>query len=134
MSEPTRQTTRLNQKWMFKMLLFLVFLAGLGVWAAADAFWIYPAQGRHHAEYALGQYLECLSKQGSLLASASVEDPQSTFAALEASGAKDTGGCDAYRYHWLLSLSRIERLSALTEKNKAAIAAAGGTDGVTTDT
>lgn len=134
MTEGTRPTTRLNQKWMFKMLLFFVFLAGLGVWAAVDAFWIYPAQGRHHSEYALGQYLECLSKSGQLLAGASVEDPASAFAALEMANAMETRTCDAFKHAWLLSLSRIESLSALTQRNTAATAKAGAAAGVNTDT
>lgn len=134
MSDGTRLTTRLNQKWMFKMLLFLVFLAGLGVWAAVDAFWIYPAQGRHHADYALGQYLECLGKEGRLLSGASVEDPAAELAALEAANAIEARTCESIKQAWLQSLSRIESLAALTRSNKEAIAKAGGTAGVNTDT
>lgn len=134
MSEGSRLTTRLNTKWMFKMFVFLAFLLGLGVWAAIDAFWVYPKQGRHHAEYALGQHLECLSKSGRLLVGASVEDPAATLSALEASGAKDSNSCDAYKYAWLLSLSRVTSLSAISERNRAAIAQAGGTSGVNSET
>lgn len=134
MSEGTRLTTKLNNKWTLKMLLFLVLLAGLGVWAAIDAFWIYPARGRHHVDYTLGAYLECLSKSGRLLSDASVEDPAATLKALEAANAQQSPTCDAFKHAWLVSLSRVSNLGALARENADAIAKAGGTIGVTTTT
>lgn len=134
MSEGTRLTTKLNNKWTLKMVLFLVLLAGLGVWAAIDAFWVYPARGRHHAEYALGAYLECLSKTGRLLSDASVEDPAAELAALEAADAQQSQSCEAFKHAWLLSLSRVTSLAGLTRENTDAMAKAGGSIGVTTTT
>lgn len=132
MTEGTRQSTRLNSKWVFKMTLFLLLLLGLGVWAAADAFWIYPARGRNHVDFALRAYLECLRNEGRLMAAASVEDPAAELARLDASNSAESRSCDSFKYAWLLSLSRIERMSALTQRNRQAISEAGGSVGVTT--
>ncbi len=122
MTEDTRLTTHINGKWLTKMAIFFVLLAGLGVWATFDAFWAYPARGRHHVDFALRDYLECLNKEGRLLGSASVEDPAATLNALDAANAMETSSCDAFKYVWLVSLSRVQNLSALASHNKAALA------------
>jgi hypothetical protein len=129
MTEGTRLTTRLNGKWLFKMALFLAALIGLAVWASLDAFWLYPARGRHHADFACRAYLECLSKSGRLL-TASVADPDSELKALHEAKAMESQTCDAFKHVWLLSLSRIRSLDSVTRENHAAITAAGGPLGV----
>lgn len=134
MSDAERLTTRLNPKWLMKMVLFLALLEGLGIWAAVDAFWLYPARGRHHADFMLKAYLECLNREGRLLASASVEDPAAELERLEQANAAQSRSCDAAKAAWLLSLSRIENLSRLTERNREAIARQGGPIGVDTET
>lgn len=134
MTDGTRLTTRLNGKWLFKMGLFLVALLGLGLWAAADAFWLYPARGRHHADFACRAYLECLSKEGRLLAAAAIPDPAAELKNLDAANAMESQSCDAFKHVWLTSLSRIRSLDAVTRENQAAIAAAGGPLGLSTET
>lgn len=134
MSAPARLTTRLSPKWLMKMTLFLALLVGLGIWSAVDAFSLYPARGRHHADFMLKAYLECLNRERRLLAAASVEDPAAELERLQQANAAQSRSCDAARAAWLLSLSRIENLSRLTQQNREAIARQGGPIGVDTRT
>lgn len=126
MTGSERLTTRLNSRWTLKMFVFLLLLLGLAGWASADAFWIYPKRGRNHVQFMLKAYLECLEKNGRLLADASVEDPAAEFKRLESLSGIDPSSCDAARAQWLMSLSRLAPLSSLTVQNKKMMERAAG--------
>lgn len=119
---PTLKTS-LNRRWLIKMSVFLVALMVLGAWGTADAYWIYPARGRHHADFMLKDYLERLRSEGLLLQEASVPDPAGTLEQLRAQGeALAPASAQAARRAWLVSLSRLHNLSSLTAQNNAELA------------
>lgn len=135
MSESPRLRTTLNRKWVVKMAIFLVALFVLGAWGTADAFWIYPARGRHHIDSMLMNYLEELNKQGRLLADASVEDPLSEYQSLDRDTDAKAEPLRGARYRWLQSLSRLHSLRALTEENRVELdRRAASSDAVPADT
>ncbi|MDX2116532.1 MAG: hypothetical protein SFZ24_13055 [Planctomycetota bacterium] len=119
-----RETTTLNRKWVAKMIIFLAALFILGVWGTADALLIYPRRGEHHAQFALKDYLERVDASGQSLLRASVEDPAAEMQRLSATPPTDP--VDTAKQQWLESLSRIHSLAALTEQNRAALAASPG--------
>jgi len=76
-------TTKINNKWSMKMLIFIFFLDLLGVWGLVDATMMYPARGQASAEWSEREYLDAAQKSGVLLL-ASVGNPVETHAALAA--------------------------------------------------
>ena len=49
MAETAPLRTTLTRKWLVKMWIFTLFLLGLGVWGAIDAWVVYPKRGERHA-------------------------------------------------------------------------------------
>lgn len=119
MQEAGRLNTRLNPKWTVKMVIFTVVLLGFGVWGTADAFWLYPARGRHHIDTTTKAYLEQLRESGRLLSQASVEDPAAEFERLSKDPGLKSDPEALARYEWLLALSRLHSLRGLTAENRA---------------
>ncbi len=118
MTENAPLQTTLNRKWLVKMWIFTLFLLGLGVWGAIDAWVVYPARGERHARFMLRAYLDRLSQEGSLLRSASVEDPATELQRLRAERDLPPDSGDGARRQWLESLSRISNLARLRDQNR----------------
>lgn len=112
------QTTRLNRGWVMKMLIFTICLLGLGAWGTLDAFVVYPNRGRSHAKFMLYQYLGRLNDTGLLLRGADVADPDAELARLRTDTAIGANSVEAARRDWLLSLSRVHDLAAITQLNQ----------------
>ncbi len=119
MADTAPLTTTLNRKWLVKMWIFTLFLLGLGVWGAIDAWVVYPARGERHTKFMLREYLDRLSREGSLLRSASVEDPAAELERLRAQPDLPVDSAEAARRQWLESLSRITNLARLRDQNRA---------------
>ncbi|MBL8764141.1 MAG: hypothetical protein JNM07_07720 [Phycisphaerae bacterium] len=77
------RTTTLNKKWWIKIVIFLVVLAGFGVWGLADALYFYPERGRVDARYQLKAYLE-EAERTNQMSFTSVSDPAAEYAKLDA--------------------------------------------------
>lgn len=117
MSENETLTTKLQKKWLFKIGIFLVVLFGLGVWGWYDATVIYPKRGKVHVDFMLKNYLEQASASGQLLR-ASVFDPAAEYQRLLGAG-EQLSEVERARLEWLTAVSRLHRLEAITEMNKA---------------
>jgi len=107
-------TTSLSRKWLLKMVIFMVALAGLGAWGAYDAWVAYPARGERHARFMLRDYLAAMRDAGRLT-NASVPDPVSELERLRTEGAETEA--EAARLAWLTSLSRIYNLRVVANQN-----------------
>ncbi len=118
-------TTSISRKWLVKMVIFMVALAGLGAWGAADAWIVYPARGEKHAKFMLRDYLGAMRDAGRLSA-ASVPDPATELARLRTDGTSTDA--EAARLGWLTSLSRIHNL---TQEEQAMASVGPGEDALT---
>lgn len=105
--------TKLNKRWLIKMLVFFAAMVILGVWGTIDAFWVYPARGYEAAEYQEMKYLTALEKAGGL-SSASIKDPAQSLATLENS--KPTSDVEQTKMLWLDSLSRVVSLEKIEDE------------------
>lgn len=125
------QTTTLNRSWLLKMGIFLVALAGFGVWSLVDGLVIFPRRGELDASYKLYQYLQASRDAGRLTRdNVKVDDPREAVAQLGArehdlrqsaqgnSSVVVTGlprpvaVMELARLEWLRSLQRIWRLDS----------------------
>lgn len=117
------QKTKLNNKWLVKILIFTIFLNGLGAWGLYDAIKVYPARGQASADWSLREYLDAAAQSGDLLL-AGVADPAGELVALEesedelniASSGQSTGliaqqaKAKLKKMQWLRALAVIGRL------------------------
>lgn len=72
------QQTNVNSKWLFKIVIFLVALTGLGIWGLYDATLAYPRRGQAVAQWALYEYLGAARESGDLIR-AGVADPRAEY-------------------------------------------------------
>lgn len=115
------QETKVNNKWSIKILIFMILLAGLGVWGLVDATIVYPARGAAAAEWAEREYLAAAADSGEMLR-VDVNDPEGELERLEAQedalrsqvAQQSPGSRGALtqikRMEWLQSLRIINRL------------------------
>lgn len=123
------QTTTLNRSWLLKMGIFLVALAGFGVWSLIDGMVIYPRRGELDASYKLYQYLQAARDAGRLTrANVQVDNPRQAVAdlgakehdlqraaqgnAVLAGTSRPVAVMELTRLEWLRSLQRIWRLDS----------------------
>lgn len=76
--------TSLNRGWLIKFGLFCFICLGLGAWGLYDALIAFPERGRADAKFQLADYLDAAREQDVTLRSASVADPVTALADLEA--------------------------------------------------
>lgn len=102
------QTTSMNAKWRFKMIIFAIILLGLGVYGLYDATTAYPNRGYRAAESLEYDYLKYLDGSGRLSdTAASIEDPRAELARLS----DLTTGVDGLKRKWLTQLSYLNKLT-----------------------
>lgn len=123
------QTTTLNRSWILKMGIFLVALAGFGVWSLIDGLVIFPRRGELDASYKLYQYLEAARDAGRLTRdSVLVSDPRREMeelgqreadlrravhgTAVLTGTSKPVAVMNLARLEWLRSLQRVWRLDS----------------------
>lgn len=104
------QQTRLNRRWLIKVGVFFIALAGLGAWGLWDALVAYPERGRNHAEWVEKEYLAAAEAEGRLLR-ASVSNPREELRRLRERG-DDLTALEEARLEWLTSLDRVGDLPA----------------------
>jgi hypothetical protein len=75
------QRTKLNPRWVVKIVLVMIVLFGFGLLALADAVYFYPRRGLEDASLKQLRYLEQMERIGSL-DTASIPDPQARQATL----------------------------------------------------
>jgi hypothetical protein len=119
MAETEQLRTRLGRTWKLKILIFAIGLLALGVWGAYDAYAAYPARGRLHAQFMLRDYLRVADAQ-LRIARASVEDPAAELRRLR--DADTLTELDERRRDWLVSLSRLGSLAAISRENERELA------------
>lgn len=122
---PTRTTFR--SVWLIKILIIGAVLLGFGGWGLYDAIWVYPENGRRHAEFSEYEYLRLLqaadAEDPSLFpAGAPVPDPAAELDRLRDREIHEANELDAKdassrrhlratmelaRRRWLVSLSRL---------------------------
>lgn len=114
------QTTTINRNWLLKMIVFIVALAGLGVWGVVDAFMVLPSRGLEHAQWTEAAYLDKAESTGQLLQTP-VPKPVEELARLASEQnrlekdqalPREKRELELLRLEWLTSLSRIGRLDA----------------------
>ncbi|RMH28699.1 MAG: hypothetical protein D6693_03440 [Planctomycetota bacterium] len=76
------QHTRVNPKWLVKIVVFTVLLAGLGAWGLYDALYAYPKRGEASALFSKYEYLRA-ARDSNELSRASVDDPRAELERLE---------------------------------------------------
>lgn len=115
------QQTSVNSKWLFKIIIFLVALTGLGLWGLYDATLAYPKRGQAVAQWALYEYLGAARESGDLIR-AGVPDPGAEYDRLrpmrrdlETRAAGDSlaarrAATELKRLDWLDALAIIGRL------------------------
>lgn len=107
--------TRLTPRWLVKMLIITVALAGLGVWGWVDAAIILPRRGERVASLLEKEYLEAAEQERALRpAQVNIERPEEELAELSRrarQGARTMGALEVARFRWLRSLDLIGRLS-----------------------
>ncbi len=123
------QYTIISRKWLTWMTIYIVVLAGFGLWCIWDGAHILPARGRDDAAYKEYQYLQAAAK-ASKLSSASVADPVVEFDRLlprrdelrRVASSDTTAAMESARLDWLEALSLVGDLKP--EKATTADAAA----------
>lgn len=104
---PTHVTT-LERRWVFKMVVMIVVLAGFAVWAYYDATVAYPKRGEKVADSDLRELLRIAADEGKSN-QVSTPDPVAELGRL---AGKTTGSAfEQAKLQWLSSLSLIGRVS-----------------------
>ncbi|MBS0188383.1 MAG: hypothetical protein JSS51_09955 [Planctomycetes bacterium] len=111
MSE-TLQRTKASPKWLGKQMIFILLVAGFGIWALADAMFVYPSRGVQAAEFLKLQYLKAAQEPG-VLEKISVENPQAELQSLlERQATTTLTPVQKARLDWLEALRNASRLDA----------------------
>jgi len=109
-------STRVNTKWLLKMVVFLVVLTVLGAWGLLDAVVFYPARGEASAQWALYEYLQSANDSNDLLRTR-VDDPRAELAQLQSQRdelARQSEGESLSARRAQTKLKRLEWLEALS--------------------
>lgn len=115
-SDQNVQTSGIGVRWARRMIIFGVLLFGLGIWATADAFYVYPKRGKAFAEWAEMQYLVLLKEEARngravFEQDARVNDPVAELQRLEADEASRAARPSTQaKYDWLKALSVVGEL------------------------
>lgn len=102
--------TKVSPKWLGKQMVFILIVAGFGLWALADAVWIYPKRGEEAAEFLKLQYLRATLAPG-VLEKIGVEDPATEISTLRARDAKTLSSVQKLRLEWLEALRNAGKLA-----------------------
>jgi len=106
-------TSTVSRRWTIRMVITSVVLIGFGFWGLYDALVAYPKRGARAAEYFEYQYLDQYAQQRPPLdRRASVEDPASALARLEAIEFATVPPADRPLMAWLEQLQMIGRLDS----------------------
>ncbi len=74
--------TTVGKQWKIKMMIFILFGVGIGLWGLLDATIVYPARGERHAKWAKLAYLQASEASGRLQF-ATIDDPRSDYERLK---------------------------------------------------
>lgn len=118
MSQPADATaasptvTRLERRWVLRMVLIAVFFAGFSLWGLYDATVAYPARGREVADSYLLEVLKLKYDQPAYLtAEVGTADPRAELARLsEKADAHSASDFDTAKFRWLDALRLVRAL------------------------
>ncbi len=118
MTEGETRSTRLNSRWLLKLVIFAVVSAGFGAWGMYDAFIAYPKRGQRVAQFELLEYFDKSDAKG-MLYRASVDDPAAEQVRLteEYERKAQLTDIELARLSWLNELAKVANLTVLAQEN-----------------
>ncbi len=107
---PATQTTKIGQKWLLKMVIFLIFVFGFCLYGLYDAMIAYPNRGANAAEHRKFQYLDALTEQGKRFASVSFNPAEELARLKDMQIRGPLGPVEQKKFEWLEQLELIGKL------------------------